>query len=307
MREYDAVEAFAREAVATFDRLRATGDWTPKDEWGAHIAKGDVAWVFRLSGQSDKALEIQEALVIELQDLSGRYAGSGPIFWKSIAETYMNWAYDLSQHAQYVKADQAYTKAVNILKEKMQLFPSLHEYPSYLANAYADWGSSLFYRGDVQAARKRFEEAISVHEQLLHDFPEVAEVNKDYAWLLCTCPEISLRDEERAVQLARTALELGAHGPDYGTTLSAAECRAGHPHACLEAATKVMEITGGGDAREWYWVALAYDHLDETEQAREWFDKADRWRELNMPNNIQLRFLHNETASQLELKEILAN
>ncbi len=90
-----------------------------------------------------------------------------------------------------------------------------------LAEAHSSLGNALRQKGRVAEAIAQFQQALQLQ-------PDDAEVQNNLAWLLATCPEASLRNGDKAVQLAQRANELaGGKNPVVLRTLAAALAEAG--------------------------------------------------------------------------------
>jgi Zn-dependent protease with chaperone function len=83
-----------------------------------------------------------------------------------------------------------------------------------LQKARQDPGNSLWllYLGDFLQSRKLEQKAVDAYEKALQLTPMSAEINNNLAWLLLTAQEKALRNPERALMLARTALLLKERG-----------------------------------------------------------------------------------------------
>ena len=60
-----------------------------------------------------------------------------------------------------------------------------------------------------------------------------------------------------------------------------------------------MEMTAGGDANDWFFLAMAYGQIREQEQARDWFRKAVDWTKSKDPQNLDLLRVWAEAAGLL--------
>jgi Zn-dependent protease with chaperone function len=79
----------------------------------------------------------------------------------------------------------------------------------------------LIYLGDFLQSRKMERKAIDAYEKALQLTPMHADVNNNLAWLLLTAQDKSLRNPERALTLARTALLLKERGHILDTLATA--------------------------------------------------------------------------------------
>jgi len=107
--------------------------------------------------------------------------------------------------------------------------------PGY-AEARHNLGNSFFQQG-------RMDEAISQYQKTLEIQPADSTVQNILAWLLATCPKASLRNGNRAVELARQAdASTGGKDPVILSTLSAAFAEAGRFGDARESAQKAIEL-----------------------------------------------------------------
>jgi tetratricopeptide (TPR) repeat protein len=89
----------------------------------------------------------------------------------------------------------------------------------------------------------RMDEAISQYEKALQIEPADSGVQNDLAWLLATCPQASLRNGARAVELARQANELaGGNNPIILATVAAAFAEAGRFSEAVETAQRALHL-----------------------------------------------------------------
>jgi len=77
--------------------------------------------------------------------------------------------------------------------------------------------SGLLKLADVQARGGREHEALATYKKALENFPGVAELLNNYAWFLVTCHDLSLRDPEKALSMARLAVVLNPSGNIHDT------------------------------------------------------------------------------------------
>jgi hypothetical protein len=75
-----------------------------------------------------------------------------------------------------------------------------------------------------------------------------------------------------------------------------AEYRVGHWTESLAASESAMALRNGGDAYNWFSVALAHWQEGHKDEARQWFDKAVAWTMQVAPEETELRQLWTEAA-----------
>jgi uncharacterized protein HemY len=91
------------------------------------------------------------------------------------------------------------------------------------------------------------------------------------AALLVNCPDVSLRNPERALTLIHENLQ--KDGRSY-QLLGVANYRAGRWAAAVEALHESTSLRNGGDAFDWLMLAMAHHQLGESELATQYYDRA---------------------------------
>jgi len=81
-------------------------------------------------------------------------------------------------------------------------------------------------------------------------------------------------NQQRAVDLAQRAVSLAPRDGDFWNTLGVAHYRAGNWQEAVAALDKARELSGGGDAVDRLFLAMAYWQLGHKEQAHHWYDQA---------------------------------
>src|SRR5262249_12329971 len=119
------------------------------------------------------------------------------------------------------------------------------------------------------------------------------------AWFLATAPLAEFRDPDRAVTLAERAVEREPKAGEYWNTLGVAGYRAGRWDDAIAALQRSMALRSGGDAYDWFVLAMSHRQKGEDGPARAWFDRALAWREKNQPQDTDLDRFHAESAALL--------
>ena len=156
--------------------------------------------------------------------------------------------------------------------------------------------------GRALAAKGRPNEAITVLQEGIRLAPKNAEVHNELAWLLATCLDAKLRDPGRAVALAKKAIKLAPNNEIIWNTLGVAQFRAGAWNDAIVALEKSMEVRHGGDANDWFFLAMAHSRLHHQEEARKWFDQSVEWMEKNAPQDRDLLRFRAEATELLTVK-----
>ncbi len=197
-----------------------------------------------------------------------------------------------------------------ILKRQGKLAEALKEYTTALALDPADpgiWDA----RGMVYVAQNQPEKAVSdftksiainskavpvwqnrgnSHISLAHwkdalaDLCKSVELEPDngvalnnLAWLLANCPEREFRDAGRAVGLAKRAVELSPEAGYLQNTLGVALFRDGQERAAIEALQKSIDLRKGGDAFDYWFLAMSHWRLGNKDEGRAWYARGVAW------------------------------
>jgi tetratricopeptide (TPR) repeat protein/serine/threonine protein kinase len=152
------------------------------------------------------------------------------------------------------------------------------------AEAHANLGTILHRQGKTK-------EALACLREALRHQPDLVEANEGLSWLLVTAADPKLRDPAQAVDLARKVVERDPKNGYTLRTLGMAEFQAKKWTAAVDSLKKAADLLPDGDALAWLFLAMAHHQLDQPKQAREWFDRAERWiKEKESKDEIVLRF-----------------
>jgi serine/threonine-protein kinase len=265
-----------------------------RDFAAAHYGLG---LALRIKGRLDEAiLSFQEAVRLDKQDAAahntlglalrdkGQLDDAIASFGRAIQlnpdseGTYTNLGYALLRKGRHDDAITYFRKAI-LIKED---FVGGHE---GLANALN--------------ARGRWAEAEESYCKALQVSPNYDRVNNDAAWFWATCPDAKFRDPQKAVRLAQKATQLKPKNGDYWNTLGVARYRVGQLTEAITALEESMRLRRGGDASDWFFVAMAHWQQGHKDKAREYFQKAVRSMDKYQPRNQELRRFRAEAAALL--------
>jgi Flp pilus assembly protein TadD len=164
------------------------------------------------------------------------------------------------------------------------------------AKAHSNLGAALASKGRTDEAISEFREAIRLKQNY-------AIAYSNLAWVFATCADPKMRDPAQAVELAKKAVALDPNKGDSWNTLGVAQYRAGDWKAAITALEKSMELRKGGDANDWFFLAMAHWQRGDKKDARNWYDRAVMWMEKHQPRNEELLRFRAEAETLLELKK----
>jgi tetratricopeptide (TPR) repeat protein len=188
------------------------------------------------------------------------------------------------------------------------------------AKAIADYSRAIeldpkyvlawYNRGVAYAKLGQPGQAVADFSKVIELVPAHAGAHNALAWLLATYPDAKLRDPDRAVELAKRAIQLKPKAGIYWKTLGVAHYRAGDGKAALAAFNKSAELRKGRDAVERLFLAMAYQKLGKHDEARKEYERAVQWLEKNKEvlekdktRAEELRRFRAEAEEVLELKK----
>ncbi len=163
---------------------------------------------------------------------------------------------------------------------------------------------------NVYDQQGRYAEVANIQRELLQIVEQLAAADARYrsglpmtfnnlAWLLATCPDAQVRAPQEAVTLAAKAVELAPEQGGFWNTLGVARYRTEEWDAATQALHKSIELTSGGDASDFCFLAMAHWQLGNKDEARQWYDKAVAWIETHKPQNEDFQRFRAEAAQLL--------
>ncbi|NOU35703.1 MAG: tetratricopeptide repeat protein [Kiritimatiellaceae bacterium] len=178
------------------------------------------------------------------------------------ADTYHNTGVAFLQMGQFGKAILYFKKALGIdpnygkshyglglaLQETGNPDEALMHYKKYL-EINPDDAKPHCRAGDLLLRQSNFVEAIWHYEQALRINPDYVEVKNNLAWILATCPDATLRDGRRAVELALFVNRLsGESCAPVLDTLAAAYAEAGRYPEAVATARRALDLAAGQES-----------------------------------------------------------
>jgi tetratricopeptide (TPR) repeat protein len=103
----------------------------------------------------------------------------------------------------------------------------------------------------------------------------------------------------RAVDLAEMAVQLAPGEKGYWSTLGLAHYRAHQWRSAIRTLTKAVDLSHGGDAQDWLFLAMAHWKHGNKEEARAWYDRAAAWMDKEGTYSPELRRYRRDAAELL--------
>ncbi|MEX0679483.1 MAG: protein kinase [Pirellulales bacterium] len=161
-----------------------------------------------------------------------------------------------------------------------------------------DLASTLAAANQPEQVEKARRQAIEFYEMLAIAQPKALEHRRNLGHAYAQQDQW----DKAAVEYVN-AIELAPQDGYFRNTLGVAQYRAGNWKAAIEALEKSMELRDGGDAFDWFFLAMASWQLDHKDDARQWHGKAVEWMDKNQPENEELRRFRIEAAELLRVNE----
>ena len=213
------------------------------------------------------------------------------------------WVYhDLGRLLKSKKNNQAAEAAFQSALEQLELLlagaPHMLSFQVHQALVLRDLG-------DLLAATARFDRAEKAYRRCLALKPNDAAGLNNLAWLLVTCPDAQMHNPAESLELVKKALSIARNGPcgwnpKYGwNTMGVAFYRAGNWQKAREALNRSMKLNSGGDANDWFFLAMTCWKLGEETEARMWYTRANDWMLEHRPNDQELQRFQKEADTLL--------
>jgi tetratricopeptide (TPR) repeat protein len=221
-----------------------------------------------------------------------------PDYRQFLGSTHYNLGNLLARGGRPKEAQAAYGRALALGEKLAAEFPAVPAHRHRLRLNYHNLGNLLQQTGQLR-------EAIELYGRALRQMPDSAEIQNGLAWLLATCAAPELRDPRRAVELAQKAVARAPQNGPYWNTRGVAQYRAGDWPAAAASLEKSMQLRRGGDAADWFFLAMTCWQSGDKDKARQWYGRAVRWMEKNRPRDEELARFRAEAAALLGLPEVL--
>ena len=208
----------------------------------------------------------------------------------------------LHQLGEHTAATEAYQKAIEALDELIQLDAEIPSYRNAKGFACNHFGALLREIGETAEAKTAFGRAEEAWEYLATETP-APEYLHNLAWFRVNCADPEFRDPRQAVELASRAREEAPQNAAYCNTLAAAYFRAADGPLSVQTIREAMRLRQGGNARDWFFLAMAQWQLGQVEEAEKSYNQACQWMQENRPGNLELKRIRREAAELTKVPE----
>jgi serine/threonine protein kinase/tetratricopeptide (TPR) repeat protein len=200
------------------------------------------------------------------------------------------------------KATPQFEKAITLFDKLVEQFPEEPLYQGELAMAHFALGIFLDELGCAVKATEHHQDAAE-HFKLAVQRNPTCRILNNYAWFLVSCQQTDFRDPEKAVSLALRAVAIAPQWGECRNTLGAAYYRAGKLDEAITTLNESMRLRGGGDAFDWYFLAMAYWQKGDKKNAQDLYRRATREVEKTNIFLEPLRPFQREAAALLGIQD----
>ena len=180
-------------------------------------------------------------------------------------------------------------QAEQLLKALKVEHPEDHRYRE-------EWAIAACTLGEMHEATKKPAEAIAIYEAALAEYPDSLVLCNQMAKFYATYLDPDVRRPDKALRLARHAVELAPRDSNAWNALGIACYRTSQWEPAADALRKSIELRGGGDAWDWFYLAMTLQQLGQGQEARKWYGQGVAWAQT--PRKLrQVRALYEEAAN----------
>jgi serine/threonine protein kinase len=129
--------------------------------------------------------------------------------------------------------------------------------------------------------------------------PDYAKLLNNLAWAHVVEPDVPPYDPPQAIEIIRKAISLEPKAWAYWNTLGVAAYRAGDLKTAINALEESMSRNKGGQAADFFFMAMTRWQQGQQDEARRWFDKAVVWTRENQSGDPELLRFQAEAARLL--------
>jgi tetratricopeptide (TPR) repeat protein len=271
---YEEADEVMQESLQIAEQELASNTPPPTREWPAAVVKLGrchhmVGLVHFYAGRLAEAeVHLRQAIHLLVQ-LSDEYPQTvWPPYWLGA------WDHDLAElltvTGRLEEAEQARKQSLAAWESAGT--PVALAFPHGKALAHYRLGELLHATRRTEEARHEFDQGLAIMEDLARRRPEESICHWQLICLLANCPDPALRDPARAVALAQRVLPPSAG--HYWRYLALAQYRNDQWQAAADSIQQAIDLRQGGDAFDWFLLAMAQWQLGQKGAAQERYAQA---------------------------------
>jgi tetratricopeptide (TPR) repeat protein len=250
-------------------------------EWRA-FRQQTLSRLYRARGEDSKAKDAYRKALVEYGSLVQR-APEEPDHRYRLVETYLQAAWLFATSEDNSVRDP--NEAIRLAKQALEIDPNN--------------GSCAIQASQLLSTLGKHDEAAETLRSLTQRLPERADLHNNLAWILTTSPDQRLHDPAQALRFAKAAVRRDPTVGIYWNTLGVSLYRAGELDGAIEALQRSMDLRGGGDSFDWFFLAMANARRGEREAARAWYGQAIEWMDRYARTNGELSRFRREAEAAL--------
>jgi eukaryotic-like serine/threonine-protein kinase len=302
----EAHDAF-QEHVDILAALAADYPEMPDYRGDLAVGYGNIAALLRPMGRRDEAEQAARAAVKLLETLVNQHP-EVPVYRVHLATYTNNLGNCLRDNDELESAISCFRRAVALNESLVTDNPQMDDYKAYWARHLENLGRALEQNGQFDEGRVVLERAIDTMLSLIDRQTadgairhSVLETTNNLAHHLATCADPMRRDPAKAVQLAAVIVRALPQRGVFWNTLGLAQYRTGDWPASIESFTRSMQLRQGGDAHDFFFLAMAHHQLNHADEALQWYERGVQWMENTLSSDSELRRIREEAAALLQI------
>ena len=298
-----AEEAYRR-AVELFEELLARGGDSPSMAWllaSTLNDRGQLLWIVgdrpgldpgqAAARKSQSEADYRRATTLRREAMTRLTPDAMEL--GSLASAQLELAGHLDEDGRHAEAEAVRKQLIEFYRVIVPTLPNQpgkrRVYGAVHSNLGADWF--------LTPHRRNAEVMLELARQRDPDGPVTL---NNTAWGLARRPNSPPGDLARALGLATKVVEETPTDGAVWNTLGVVRYRMGDWKGSVEAFETSMRLRDGGDANDWYFLAMAHQRLGDPEGARKWFEKAGAWVKEKAPDNEELKRFRSEAEALLK-------
>jgi tetratricopeptide (TPR) repeat protein len=329
----DEAEKAFRQALSVHEQLRQMKGASSKDDLSYAATLGDLSELLGALRRTEESIQLARQLlaILEKEEANAPL----PFSYRNMIGAFNNGLAGMLLNEGRPKEAEAAILKSRTVREKLYTEFKVPAIETALARTLNNHGKLLARTGRVRDATTTFREALEFQKKVVTSNPgngsrlyDFAVMHSNRACALCTCSDLQSRDPETALQLAEDAVKLiPADGKPWDTvstgvvtlyyrqrdqqarvaaiwnTLGIARYRAGNWQGAHDALIQSMRLYHGGDAFDWFFLAMTHWQLGNKEEARKLYARAVEWMNKNLPGDEELRRFRAEAAEVLKTED----